>query len=199
MQMQLLDEAQKGLSRAQVLNSIVVVLVALGMLGLGLLMQDSALAAAEPYLDEETGIRAQIPAGWLITDDDPSFVFQAEDPNAVPFKTLLRVLLLPVGEAATPFDVKDTLILERSARLSTFRVQSVEETTLGEQAALEMDYSYVSVDENPFSSAVPVVVRGRDVMLVRGRQALVISYVEERSRFDENDFLLENFLERLEF
>lgn len=193
-----IDESQQGLSRSQTVNSVFIVAAAVLMLAIGLLMRNSA-DAATPFLDEASGIRALIPVNWLITTDDPSFVLQAEDPGAIPFKTLLRVSLIAVGEEATPRNVVDTLTLQRAGRLAIYRVLSIEPTTLGEDEALEMEYAYVQDDPNPFLNAVPVVVRGRDVVVIRGSQAVVITFREESSRFDDNEFLFDRFLETLQF
>jgi hypothetical protein len=194
-----LDEAQVGLTRSQVINSLVIVVTALMMMGLGVLMRNSARAATVPLLNEQSGIRADVPVDWLVTSNDPEFVIQAEDPGAVPFKTLLRVSLVPVGAEATPRNVVDTLTLQRAGRLSTYRVLSIEPSTLGESEALEMNYAYVQTDVNPFLSTVPVVVQGRDVVVIRGSQAVVVTYREERSRFEENEILFDNFLDTLQF
>jgi len=194
-----LDEAQIGLSRAQTLNSIFVVVAALLLMGLGLLMRNAAAVATLPFLDETSGIRAQIPAGWLITTDDPSFVVQAENPSAVPFKTLLRVSLVPVGAEATPRNVVDVLTLQRAGRLSTYRVLSIGQSTLGEDEAIEMEYAYVRAEANPFLNTVPLVIQGRDVVVIRGTQAVVITYQEERSRFSQNEALFDAFLDTLQF
>ena len=107
--------------------------------------------------------------------------------------------LVPVGAEATPRNVVDTLTLQRAGRLSTYRVLSIEPSTLGESEALEMTYAYVQTDVNPFLSTVPVVVQGRDVVVIRGSQAVVVTYREERSRFDENEIIFDNFLDTLEF
>ena len=62
-----------------------------------------------------------------------------------------------------------------------------------------MNYAFVQAESNPFLNAVPIVVQGRDVVVIRGNQAIVITYHEERSRFEENEFLFENFLDTLDF
>ncbi|HLA44657.1 MAG TPA: hypothetical protein VJZ27_14530 [Aggregatilineales bacterium] len=194
-----LDEAQRGLTRSQTINSVVISAVAVLLVGVGLLMRNSAAAATQPFLHEGSGIRAQLPLNWLVTTDDPGFVVQAEDASAIPFKTLLRVSLEPVGAEATPRNVVDTLTLQRSGRLSSYRVLSTEATTIGEDEALEMDYAYVQTESNPALNAVPIVVRGRDVVVIRGNQAVVITYLEERSRFEENENQFDRFLDTLEF
>ena len=194
-----LDEAQIGLTRSQTINSVVIAALAVVLVGIGLLMRNSAAAATQPFLHEASGIRAQLPQDWLVTTDDPAFVVQAEDASAIPFKTLLRVSLLPVGAEATPRNVVDTLTLQRSGRLSTYRVLATGSTTVGEDEALEMDYAYVQTESNPALNAVPIVVRGRDVVVIRGSQAIVITYREERSRFEENENLFDRFLDTLQF
>jgi len=194
-----IDEAQLGLTRSQTINSVLIVAAAAIMMLFGLLMQNSSASTALPFLDDESGIRALIPANWLITTDSDTFVMQAEDPGAIPFKTLLRVSIVPAGEEATPRNVVDTLTLQRSGRLSTYRVLSIEPTTLRDDEALEMNYAYVQDEPNPFLNAVPVVVRGRDVVIIRGNQAIVVTYREQSSRFEANEFLFEDFLDTLQF
>jgi hypothetical protein len=174
-------------------------MVAVILMGLGVLMRDSATATTQPYQNEQSGIRARIPANWLLTTNEGDIVVQAEDPQAIPFKTLLRVSLVAVGGEATPRNVVDSLTLGRAGRLSTYRVLSIEPLTLGEDEALQMDYAFVQADNNPFLSAVPLVVQGRDVVVIRGNQAIVITYLEERSRFAEHEILFDNFLDSLEF
>ncbi|NJL93868.1 MAG: hypothetical protein HC915_09115 [Anaerolineae bacterium] len=198
MSIRTLDERQLGLRRSQVVNSLVILLVAAGLMGIGVLMRSSTLAATQELVQDEAGIRAQIPVNWLVDTDDPRFVLQAQDPSAVPFKTTLRVAILPVGEGASPRNVVEFLILQRAA-LSAFRVLSIESITLNEQSALEMNYAYVEEEPNPFLSALPVVVQGRDVVVIRGQQAIVATFLEERSRFIANEFLFDNFLTTLEY
>lgn len=194
-----IDEAQRGITRSQTINSVSIVVAAVVMMGLGLLMRNSAVSATTAFLDEQSGIRARLPQNWLLTTDNPEFVLQAEDPNAVPFKTVLRVSLIAVGAEATPRNVVDTLTLQRAGRLSTYRVLSLAPLTLGEDEALEINYAYVQTENNPFLNTVPIVVQGRDVVVIRGTQAIVITYLEERSRFEENEFLFDAFLDTLEY
>ena len=195
----LLDEQQRGLTRSQTINSLFVVLVALMLMGLGILLRNSAQAATSLFVDEQSGVRAFLPVNWLITTDNSNFIVQAEDAGATPFKTLLRVALLPVGDEATPRNVVDTLTLQRAGRLSTYRVLSIQPTTVGDDEALEMEYAFVQTDNNPFLNAVPIVVQGRDVVVIREGQAVVITYREERGRFTENEELFDIFLATLEF
>lgn len=194
-----LDERQAGLTRSQTINSLTVIFVAVLMMGIGLLMRNNVITATVPFLDEENGIRAQLPANWLVTTDNPGFIFRAEDPETIPFKTLLQVSLVPVGEGANPRNVADLLTLQRNGRLSTYRVLSIVPTTLGDSEALEVTYAYVQTDSNPFLNASPIVVLGRDVVVLRESQAIVLTYREQDSRFDENEIIFDNFLDTLEF
>lgn len=195
----ILDERQQGLSRAQILNSFTVLTAAALMMLIAVLMRNSALSATLPFIHEQSGIRARVPANWLITTDNPAYIMQAEDPGATPFKTLLRISVLPVGEEAAPRNVVDLLTLQRAGSLSTYRVLSTEIITFGEEEALELNYTYVQAENNPFLSAVLVVVRGRDVVVIRGSQAIVMTYLEESTRFEQNEFIFDQFLDTLEF
>lgn len=194
-----IDERQRGLTRSQTLNSLSIVGAALLMLFLGLLMRNSALNARIAFEDQQSGIRALIPANWLVTSNQAEFVVQAEDPGALPFKTLLRVSLIPVGAEATPRNVVDTLTLQRAGRLSTYRILAISPTTVGDNPAIEMDYAYVQADSNPFISVIPIVVRGRDVVVIEEGQAIVVTYREAETRFAENVTFFEAFLASLEF
>lgn len=194
-----LDEQQRGLSRSQILNSATIALVAVIMLGLGWLMRNSALSATVVFADDLSGIRAQIPQNWLITTDDPAFVLKAEDAGAIPFKTILSVSVLPVGAEATPRNVVDTLTLQRAGQLASYRVLSIEPLALGEDPAIEMNYAYVQTEPNPFLNAVPLVVQGRDVVVIRQNQAIIITYREERGKFDLNEARFDNFLANLDY
>jgi len=194
-----LDESQRGLSRSQVLNTLFAIVTALGMMAFGLSARSSALNATLPFVDAESGVRARLPAGWLLTTDDPAFVVQAQDPSAIPFKTVLRISLLPVGEATTPRNVVDNLTLERAGRLANYRVLSVDPFSFGEDPAIELNYAYVQDEINPFVNAVPLVVQGRDVVIIREGGALIATYLEERSRFAANEAIFEVFLASLEF
>lgn len=194
-----LDEEQRDLTRSQTINSLVVVAVAVLLMAYGAFLRSGALGATQVFVDETSGVQAQIPQGWLLTTENPEFVVQAEDPGAIPFKTLLRITLVPVGEGATLRNVVDTLTLDRSGRLSTYRVLSIQTATIGTEDALEMNYAYVQAEANPFLNAVPVVVRGRDVVLIRGGRAIVLTYREERERFETNEPLFDRFLDTIQF
>ncbi len=195
----ILDERQQGLSRAQILNSFTVLAAAAVMMLIAVLMRSSALSATLPFIHEQSGIRARVPANWLITTDNPDYIMQAEDPGATPFKTLLRISVLSVGEEAAPRNVVDLLTLQRAGSLSTYRVLSTEIISFGEEEALELNYTYVQAENNPFLSAVLVVVQGRDVVVIRGSQAIVMTYLEESTRFEQNEFIFDQFLDTLEF
>jgi hypothetical protein len=194
-----LDEQQRGLTRSQTINSVVIILAAMGMLGLALLMRNSSLSATQIFVDEVKGIRAQLPANWLIARNGDDFIVQAQDPGAVPHKTLLQISALPVGSEATPRNVVDTLTLQRAERLSFYRVLSIQPILLGEVEALEMNYAYVQDEGNPFLNAVPLVVQGRDVVVIRQGEALIFTYREENSRFEEHERLFDTFIDTLEF
>src|SRR5579859_6641864 len=64
----------------------------------GLLLRSSVEGATKLFADNATGIAARYPAGWLIERgaQGADFVFRAEDPTALGFKTILSVAIQPI-------------------------------------------------------------------------------------------------------
>ncbi len=98
-------EERPGLSFAQRWNTYLSLALAVVALALGVTMRDAALNATVTLEDLEAGIRAQVPQGWLLDRSGADYVFRAVDPDALPFKTLLQVSIVPVGPDATPANV----------------------------------------------------------------------------------------------
>jgi hypothetical protein len=61
-----------------------------------------------------------------------------------------------------------------------------------------MEYVYTQDERNPFQATVSLVVQGVDVVVLRRGQAVVITYREERSAFDDNLYRFENLLQTVE-
>lgn len=180
-------------------NSYLALVAAALALFLGLRLRSGALNATQTFEDLEAGIRAQIPASWLIDTESEDYVFRAEDPEALPFKTLLQVSALVVGEDATPRNVLDLLDVQRANQLSAYRVISRTEETLRDGSpAIRMKYAYTQDELNPFLESLPIVVEGVDVVVLRRSQAVVITYREEREQFEDNLFFFENLLQTVE-
>lgn len=193
------NEERPGLTFAQRWNTYLSLALAGVVLFLGLAMRDSALNATVTLEDLEAGVRAQVPSGWLIDRSTGDYVFRAIDPNALPFKTLLQVSILPVGPDATPANVLHQIEINRPLTLPGYQVIARQNVTLRDGSdAIRLTYAYFESEQNPALETLPVVVEGVDIVVLRGAQAVIVSYREERSRFEENLYRFESMLNTLE-
>lgn len=168
------------------------------MLFVGLTLRRNALSATRTFENLEAGVRAQVPGGWLLDTASDEYVFRAQDPNALPFKTTLQVSVIPIGADASPTLVLDILNFQRAPRFSNYREISRSPGTLRGDPATRMEYAYTQFERNPFQASVPLVVQGVDVVVLRGRQAVIITYREEYSTFDDHLYRFEDLLRTVE-
>jgi len=100
-------------------NSTLAIVLAAAVLMVGLTLRANALNTTQTFEDLETGVRARVPAGWLLDMQSTEYVFRAQDPAARPFKTMLQVSVLPWDpmRRRTSF-----LITEPGARATLFDV-----------------------------------------------------------------------------
>lgn len=195
----LITEERPGLTFTQRWNTYLSLALAVVVLALGLAMRDSALNATVTLEDLEAGVRAQVPQGWLIDRRTGDYVFRAVDPNALPFKTLLQVSILPVGPDATPANVLHQIEIDRPLRLPGYQVIARQNVTLRDGSpAIRLTYAYFESERNPALETLPIVVEGVDLVVLRGAQAVIVSYREERTRFEDNLYRFENMLNTLE-
>lgn len=187
-----------ALNFAQRWNTYLALITAVAVLALGLTLRNTALTATKPFENLEAGVRAQVPRGWLIDTAGPDFVIRAQDPDALPFKTLLQISVLPIGPDATPNKVLDLLTMQRAARFPAYRELLRADQTLRGEPAKRMEYVYTQDERNPFQATVSLVVQGVDVVVLRRGQAVIITYREERSAFDDNLYRFENLLQTVE-
>lgn len=187
-------------SRRVTINSILMIIAALGMVFLGLIMRNSAFTATVFFNDEINGIRAQIPENWLIDQtSDEDYIFRAENIGGRPFQTIIQVSVKIVGPDATPRNVVDLLEVEGPTKLASYQVLSSEEFRLGDDEASQIIYTYVETDSNPFLEAIPIVVQGIDIVVKRGNQAIILTYRDASVAFDLNRFYFDRFLATVEY
>ncbi|HVO72282.1 MAG TPA: hypothetical protein VMT24_19670 [Aggregatilineaceae bacterium] len=191
-------EERPGPTFAQRWNSYLAIAMAAAVLLVGITLRDNTLNATQTFENLEAGVRAQVPRGWLLDTQSSEYVFRAEDPDALPFKTVLQVSVLPVGPDATPNLVLDILNMQRAPRFSTYREISRTDQTLRGEPAKRMTYAYTQDERNPFQATLPVVVQGVDVVVLRRGQAVIITYREERSAFEDHLYRFENLLRTVE-
>lgn len=187
------------LTRTQRWAGYLAILTAVVGLSAGFLIKDLILSSATVYRDLAAGILAQYPTNWLL-DTEGDYVFRVRDPTAPTFRTTLQVAVEPIGADATARNVLDNLTLARAQTLAAYRVLSTVETTLPEgEAATRLDYVYVETEANPFLESLPVVVRGVDVVTIKGGQAIIVTFRADRDVFDAEVGRLSQFLAALEF
>jgi hypothetical protein len=191
-------EGRSGLSFTQRWTSYLALAMAAAVLFVGITLRDASLNATQTLENLEAGVRAQVPRGWLLDTQSSEYVFRAEDPDALPFKTVLQVSVLPVGPDSTPNLVLDLLNMQRAPRFSTYREIARTDEILRGEPAKRMVYAYTQDERNPFQATVPLVVQGVDVVVLRRSQAVIITYREERSAFDEHLYRFENLLRTVE-
>lgn len=165
-------------------------------------LRSSLLYDTLEYFDPAAGIRANYPVGWLIDTGSRDYIFRAQDTSRIGYKTTLEISTRPIAAGMTARNVLDDLILFRSNRLGTFDVQVQQLTgyTLPDgEAATLMEYSFVSQERNPFQESIPIVVQGRDVLVLRSGQAILITFLADTDTYQNNLEIFDRFLESLSF
>lgn len=179
-------------------NNYLALALAAAVMALGITMRDSNLKATVTFEALESGVRAQVPANWLLDAGGDEYLFRVRDPNALPFKTTLQVSVLTVGPDATPDWVLNLLTIQRSTQFATYHEISRSDATLRSAPAKRMVYAYTEFERNPSLQSLPIVVEGVDLVVLQGTQAVIITYREEQSAFDDHLYRFENLLRTLE-
>ena len=179
-------------------SAVLVIIVAVAGIALGLSLRQRTLSQVWLFRDQQTGIEATYPAGWL-TDQSGEYVARIQDPKARPFKTRYLIDVVPGGGATSVRNVLDGLTLQRSIDLPAYRVLDIQEVTLGGANATQMDFVFVQADPNPFIERVPVVVRGRDFVIIDGNRAIVVTLMSDEVTFDQNQDAFLRFLGSLRY
>ncbi|MCD4687515.1 MAG: hypothetical protein K8S97_16415, partial [Anaerolineae bacterium] len=92
----------------------------------------------------------------------------------------------------------DLLNMNRAPRFSTYNEITRADEILRGDPAKRMVYAYTQFERNPFLATEPLVVKCVDVVVLRRGQAVIITYREERSAFDDNLYRFENLLSTVE-
>lgn len=159
----------------------------------------SVANATVPYTDLRAGISVRYPANWLL-DTSGDYVFRVRDMSRTGFKTTLQVTLRPIGPDMTERNVLDSLNITRPITLSTYDIQSVQRVLLiADTTAIQMRYTYVDTETNPFLESFPIVVAGEDILTISGGQAVIITFRTDARTFDQDYPIFLQFLRSLEF
>jgi hypothetical protein len=180
--------------------SALTILIVVGSVLISFGLRNQIVNATRPLEDSAFGISARLPAGWLVTQGSPNFVFRAQDALAIPFKTAIQLTIIPIGQGGLPADVINDLLVNRAAQFTTFKQLGRTPITLrnGTQGQ-EVTYAYAAVESNPFLQSEPIIVRAVDVVVLRQGQAIIITYETDTSSFEKNKHYFDAFLASLEF
>lgn len=179
--------------------NVFAVLVASVLFLFGLNLRNNILNATTVFDSVQAGVRAEYPANWLL-DTSGSYIFRVRDMSQPSYKTSIEVVVLPIGPDATERNVAETLAFGRLDTLTAYEQLAVDPYTLPDGSLAQIvEHTFVSRNTSPFLQGIPSVVRGIDILALRGSQAVVITFRSEANQFDEEFARFEEFLERLRF
>lgn len=193
------DDQESALPPRTRANSILVLIVLLVMFAVGMFYRNNALTATVEFQDELNGISAQLPANWLIDTDEPGIILQVEDVGGSAFNTLIQISIQTVGPDATPRNVVDQLTVQGPVQYPGYGLLETREVRLGEDDATQIEYYYVASEPNPFLETIPVVVQGVDLVVIRGNQAIIFTFQDDRNTFPEKRRYFDQFLASVEY
>ncbi|MBK8135508.1 MAG: hypothetical protein KA401_00015 [Anaerolineae bacterium] len=161
-------------------------------------LRDSVLYATTEFRNNEVGIVAYYPKDWLL--DTRSAVLRATDSARLGFKTVIEVNVEPFAPRMSARNVIDGLTLERQAALPYYRnLTTFEQTLRTQDVAVVSEYSYVYAPNDPFLQAITAVVIGRDVLVIRRNQAILITFQADARTYEQDLALFDRFLDALEY
>ncbi|MBX3081854.1 MAG: hypothetical protein KF716_09500 [Anaerolineae bacterium] len=193
-------EAPSELTSAQRWGTYFCVLLTLGMIVMGFVLRGNILNATRRFESPEVGIAVRYPATWLIEQGTRPIIFRVTDPAAIPFKTTITVSVISRGATSSAEEVLRDLSLKRSSQIAPYKSLGIETIQLRNgTTARQQTYAYASVENNPFLQSEPIIVRAVDVIILRGSQAVVITFETDGQSFERNQHYFEAFLASLEF
>lgn len=190
--------ADEGFTRADRFASVLVIALTVVAILAGLALRQRSLNQTWQYTSREAGIEAEYPTGWL-TDEQGNYVVRIRDPKSRPFKTQYIISVMPYGSQSSVRNVLDGLTIQRANDLSAYRVLNIETVSVGGIERTEMDFAFVDADPNPFIQRLPVVVQARDIVIIDGDRAIIVTFMSEQARFNDNLQGFERFLDTLRY
>lgn len=175
------------------------ILLAVLLLIVGLNLRNQVTNAVTSFENPQAGISALYPSGWLL-DTSPDYILRVRDMSRSGFKTVFQVAIIPVGTDASERNIADSLTLDRLETLIDYRVQPLYTMILPDnREAQALEYTYVDTQASPFLAGNPSVVRGMDLLVISGEQAVVITYRAELSIYEQQYPVFLEFVRRLAF
>jgi hypothetical protein len=197
----LVQDTSSSNTRNQRLGHFLALFLAAVGLFVGLNLRESLLYETLEYFDPAAGIRIRYPVGWLIDSNTADFLFQAEDTSRIGYRTTIRIATVPISSDMTARNVFEDLSFQRSIELSNYRpllIQYDYAMPDGEAASL-MEYRFVADETNPFQQSFPSVVYGRDVLVVRRGQGILITFLADFESYEDDIAVFDRFLSTLTF
>ena len=189
----------EGLTLRQRWANVFTIMLCVLLMLLGLNLRNQALTATTFYESPQAGISAQYPLNWLL-DTAGDYVFRVRDMSRTGFKTTFQVSIEPVGPDAQERNIADRLSLDRVITFTDYSVQPLSPYSFGDGVeAQALSYTYVSSDASPFLDAIPTVVRGIDILVISGGQAIIITFRSDAENYVAELPRFEQFLRQLEF
>ena len=191
--------AQDEYTRQQRWAHILTIIVAVAMLLYGLNLRIGALNATQLYENPEAGVRVSYPANWLIDEVAP-YVFRVRDMSRIGFKTTIQIETRPAGDQTSASAIMSQLDLNRAPTTDSYdRIANNDIYIFSDETeSLRGEYAFVFQDPNPFLQSIPIVVRGTDIITIRGGQAIIITFLVDANLYDESIATFERFLASLE-
>lgn len=195
---EIINEAE-GLSLRQRWANVFTIVTCIALMILGLNLRARTLTATVFYASPEAGISGLYPQNWLL-DTRGDYVFRVRDMSRTGFKTTFLVSIQPVGDDAEERNLADRLSLDRITAFTDYRVQPLVSYDFADgREAQALAYTYVASDVSPFLNGVPTVIRGLDVLTIRGGQAVVVSLRADANDYDAVLPQFNRFLNDLQF
>jgi len=156
------------------------------------------VSGTESFLDPETGLALNYPAGWLRGSAE-DYVFRARDPQSGPFKITYQVTAdkLDPARPVSLMDAVNATSVSRARKLTAFRLLDIE--TVGEEgqspSAIWSSYVYVEKKPDPFRESLPVVVLGLDYTAVKGEYLYTFTLLASEADLNEAEKNFKAFIQ----
>ncbi len=188
-------------TRNQRLGHFLTLLLATSGLFIGLNLRDSLLYETVEYFDPAAGIRIQYPVGWLIDTNRSEYLFRAQDVSSIGYRTTLQVATTPISSDMSARNVLDNLSYRRSIEQSQYQQHFIDTdyTLPNGEAATLMEYVFVVSENNPFQRSLPETVIGRDLLVIRRGQGILITFIAAADTYESDLAIFDRFLGTLTF
>jgi len=181
-------------------DAVVIGLVVLA-LGASLTLKYLVLHQRVMFTDPDAHLSLEYPASWALSTQKGMLLtirdLRSQDAFKPTFSAVVRELdpetTRPVQEMVVPFTV------ERGQELTGYRVLDIAETQIDGAEAAQITYTYVDYGaESHLQSALPVVVKAVDVLLIRQGQLYALTFAAPGATFGQQSSTLDEILDSVD-